>query len=350
MLPALVVAAAVLLALILLPGSTPRINRRLHPNGLAVLERIPVSETRQWVLVRSEDVANPVVLFLHGGPGTAMLTLLRKNARPLEKHFTVVNWDQRGAGKSFAAGQDPDGMTIARFVEDVIDLSSHLARRFQQRKILLVGHSWGTAIGLLAVAKRPDLFSGYVGIGQFSNAAEGERISYEWTLEQAQRAMDRTSVRKLTEIGPPPYTGSNWRSKFMTQRQILARHGGELYGSRVGALGVVLRNVVFSREYTLMDRINVFRGIFRSVQALMPELWTLDLFAIVPAVQVPVYFCLGRHDYEVPSILSARYFEALEAPRKQLLWFESSAHLPNTEEKDKFNRFMVETVRPALAE
>ncbi len=349
MLPVLVIAA-VLLTLALLPGSTPRIRRRLHPNGLAVLERIPVSETRQWVVIRSEDVANPVVLFLHGGPGTAMLTLLRKNTRPLEKHFTVVNWDQRGAGKSFGAGRDPDRMTMGQFVEDVIDLSSYLVRRFHKQKILLVGHSWGSAIGMLAVAQRPDLFSAYVGIGQFSDAAEGERLSYEWTLEQARRAMDRASVKKLTEIGPPPYTGASWRAKFMTERQILGKHGGELHGSGIGAFGVVLRNVAFSREYTLLDRINVFRGIFRSVQLLFPELYRLDLFAAVPAVQVPVYFCLGRHDYEVPSILSARYYEALRAPRKQLLWFENSAHLPNTEEKEKFNRFLIESVRPTLSD
>src|SRR5512140_1250631 len=101
----LVIAA--LAVLVLLPGWTPSIGKRLHPNGLAVLEQVAIGETRQWVLIRGEDIANPIVLFVHGGPGTSMLTLLRKNTRPLEKHFTVVNWDQRRAGKSFAAGKDP---------------------------------------------------------------------------------------------------------------------------------------------------------------------------------------------------------------------------------------------------
>ncbi len=348
MLLVLVVAAAVLLLLFVVPGSTPRISRRLHPNAIAALEQIELDGTRQWVLIRSEDVANPVVLFLHGGPGTSMLTLLRKNTRSLEQHFTVVNWDQRGAGKSFAAGHDRDGMRMDRFVQDVLDLSSHLAQRFGGRKILLVGHSWGSAIGMLAVAQRPELFSAYVGIGQVSDAARGERISYDWTLEQAQRALDRASIRKLKGSGPPPYTGSDWQAQFMTERRILGKYGGELHGSRIGAFGVVLRNIVVSREYTLRDRINVFRGILRSVRALFPELYALDLCARVPEVQVPVYFCLGRHDYEVPSLLSASYFEALMAPRKQLLWFENSAHLPNTEEKEKFNRFLVDTVRPTL--
>jgi len=341
------VVAAVLVALIVLPGSTPSIRPRTHPHRLAVLEQVSVNDTRQWVLIRSEDVGNPVVLFVHGGPGTSQLTLNRRNTRRLEKHFTVVNWDQRGAGKSFAAGRDRARMTRAQFVDDVIALASYLAERFHRDRILLVGHSWGSVIGMLAVSRRPDLFSAYVGIGQMSRMAASERLSYEWTLEEARRAGDKASVRTLTEIGPPPYTG-NWRSKFMTERRILGKHGGEYYGSRSGAFGVVLKSLVFSREYTLVDRFNYFRGIFQSLDALFGELYRTDLFTEVPEVAIPVYFCLGRHDHEVPSALSARYWESLNAPRKQLIWFESSAHLPNTEERDKFNRFMIDTILPAV--
>jgi pimeloyl-ACP methyl ester carboxylesterase len=344
---ALVAAAAYLL---LRPGSTPRIDVRAHPNGLAVLEPIQLNGARQWVLIRSEDVANPVVLFLHGGPGTSQLTQLRRQQAALEAHFTVVDWDQRGAGKSFAAGRDGARMNMAQFVDDVVVLSEYLANRFRRRKILLVGHSWGSAIGLLAVARRPDLFSAYVGVGQMARPAEGEAISYAWTLEQARAAGDAAAVRKLAEIGPPPYTGE-WRRKFLAQRQLLARFGGEWHGSRMGAFGTVLRNLVLSREYTFGDRLDFFRGIFRSLELLMPELQRRDFFAEVPALEVPVWFCLGRHDHEVPAVLAARYLEALRAPHKALVWFERSAHLPNAEEPDRFNRLLVEEVLPvALAE
>ena len=111
---------------------------------------------------------------------------------------------------------------------------------------------------------------------------------------------------------------------------------------------MVLKHLVFSREYTMVDRINFFRGIFASVKALYPALSMTDLFLDVPEVDIPVYFCLGRHDYEVPSVLSAQYFEALKAPEKLLVWFESSSHLPNIEEEDKFNEFMSRVVLPAL--
>jgi pimeloyl-ACP methyl ester carboxylesterase len=344
------VLAAAVTALFLIPASTPTINTGRYPRGLAVLEQAPVNETRQWVLIRSENITNPVVLFVHGGPGTSQLTLIRKNTQPLEKYFTIVNWDQRGAAKSFAVGRDDARMTTGQFVDDVIALSSYLARRFHKEKIVLVGHSWGSVIGLLAVSRRPDLFSAYIGIGQMSRMAESESLSYEWTLQQARRAKDTSSLKKLAEIGPPPYTGNNWQSKFMTERRILGKFGGEYYGSRIGAFGVVLKNLVFSREYTMVDRINFFRGIFESVKALYPELSMTDLFLDVPEVDIPIYFCLGRHDYEVPAVLSAKYFEALKAPEKRLVWFERSSHMPNSEEKDKFNEFMSKVVLPALIE
>ena len=344
----IVVALVFVAGLLLLPGSTPGISRRRHPNGLAVLEQVPVNGVPLWVLIRTEDVSNPVALFVHGGPGTSQLTLLRRNAQPLEEHFTVVDWDQRGAGKSFAAADDGRRLTIDDYVDDVLDLASYLARRFHQEKILLVGHSWGSHIGILAAARRPELFSGYVGIGQMSDAAESERLSYEWTLAQARAAGDAGAVATLERIAAPPYTGADWVSKFTTERRLLGKFGGEYWGSRNGAFGVVLKNLVLSREYTLRDRINFFRGIFRSLATLMPELFRTDLFARVPQVDVPVWFCLGRHDYEVPAVIAARYFEQLRAPRKELVWFESSAHMPNTEESEKFNAFMVESVLPAL--
>ncbi|HUJ27951.1 MAG TPA: alpha/beta hydrolase [Myxococcales bacterium] len=329
-----------LVAPFLVPGSTPPIA-----GGLAVLEQVPVNGTRQWVLIRAENPANPVVLFVHGGPGAAQLTLNRVNTRALEKRFTVVNWDQRRAGKSFAAPEAPAG--IDTYVDDIIDLSAYLAQRFHQKRVLLVGHSWGSAIGVLAVQKRPDLFSGYVGVGQMSRAAESESLSYQRTLEEAERTGDEGTVEALRKIGPPPYDG-DWAGKFLTERKAVARTRGEVYGSTSGAVGMVLKNLIVSREYTMADRLNYFRGIVLSGKALGPEIMRLDLFAQAPRLAVPVWFCLGRHDREVPSELAARYFDALQAPSKQLVWFEQSAHMINSEERDKFNALLIETVLPAV--
>ena len=310
------------------------------------LERVRIGGADQWVLERSENLSNPILLYLHGGPGTSQLALNRRNMRELERYFTVVNWDQRGAGKSYAAIRDAGAMNIDQFVEDTRQLSQYLLQKFAKERLVLVGHSWGGAIGALTVARSPELYSCYVGIGQVANMAEGEALSYEWVLNEARRRHHRRAVRSLEQIGPPPYSG-DWRRKTMTERAYVARFGGEVRASRRGAMGVLLRSVLFSSEYTWRDRVNFLRGVFGSMRALWPQLLEVNLFEQVPDMRVPVFFMEGRHDWEVPSVLSARYFEALRAPSKQLVWFEHSAHLPNVEERPRFNQIMRDEVREA---
>lgn len=349
MLIGLLLLLLIILIIFFMPGYTPKIKNLPNAQTLAELKKIEIGNSMQWILIRSENIDNPVILFVHGGPGTSQLTQMRNNTSSIEKYFTIVNWDQRGAGKSYAAIHDISRMNVNQFVSDIIELSEYLIKRFNKRKIILAGHSWGSAIGMLAAARRPELYSAYIGIGQVSNMAESERISYEWTLEQAREKKDSAAVKKLEEIGEPPYSGA-WQKKFMTQRRLLGKFGGEYYGSKNGAFGVVFKNLIVSTEYTLTDRINFFRGIFGSVALLFTEFLKTNLFEQVPEVKIPVWFMLGRHDYEVPSTLSAKYFETLKAPEKHLCWFENSSHLPNTEERDLFNKILVEKILPVAAE
>jgi pimeloyl-ACP methyl ester carboxylesterase len=213
------------------------------------------------------------------------------------------------------------------------------------RRLVLVGHSWGTVIGALAVSKYPELYSCYVGIGQVGRMAEGEAASYLWTLDQAKKRGNRRAADALVAMGPPPYEG-DWQKKTMTQRSYLAWFGGEEYRNRFGASGYVVSGVLFSREYTLADRVNVFRGILGSMRLLWPELLQVDLFESVPEIKVPVFVMAGKHDHESPSEIAERYFNALRAPAKELIWFNQSAHLPNAEERGLFNKIMVEKVLP----
>jgi len=324
----------------LLRGSTPPIRL---PGAVASLEPVTLNGTEQWVLLRSQNVTAPVVLFVHGGPGTSQLSLMRRELGRLERHFTVVNWDQRLAGKSFAAGADRSRLHVDQYVDDLLELARKLADRFAQPRILLAGHSWGSAISMLALRRRPDLFWAYVGIGQASRMLESERLSYAWTVDQARHLGERGALKTLARIGPPPYQR---RAHFLTQRSLMSRYGGEIFGSHIGATARVLGNALFGSEYGLLDRLNFFRGISRSLEALLPELYRIDLFTQVPEVAVPVFFCLGRHDHEVPSELAARYFDALVAPKKKLVWFERSAHMPNTEEPEKFCDLMAGEVLP----
>ncbi len=348
------VAAVVALVMIIrfaLPAGTPRIRpaQKTGPaRTVATLEKVRIGDCDQWVLERSENVDNPIVLYLHGGPGASQLTSNRRDTRDLEKSFIVVNWDQRGAGKSYSAIRDAGRMNIEQFVQDTRELTLYLLRKFRKDRIVLVGHSWGSVIGALTVARYPELYHCYVGIGQVARMAEGEAASYRWTLDRATERNDRRAIRALEEIAPPPYQG-DWQRKTITERRHLGRVGGEYHASRIGAFGFVVRSVLFSREYGLVDRFNYFRGVLGSMRLLWPQLLEVDLFERVPEIRVPVFLMEGRFDYEVPSCIAEKYLNSLRAPFKELTWFEKSAHFPNSEERDLFNRTLVEKVLPIAA-
>jgi pimeloyl-ACP methyl ester carboxylesterase len=349
MLVCVLLAMALGLSAYLRPGSTAPIRAAQGtplPGSIAVLEQLKLGGVEQSVLIRGRSVANPVLLFLHGGPGTSELGMLRVHNIPaLEAHFTVVVWDQRGAGKSYAALKPESGMNVEQLIADTHELTLLLCARFQQPKLYLVGHSWGSALGVLTVARHPELYYAFVGVGQVVNVLEGERISYEYTLAQAERAHDSKSVASLKQIGPPPYPGE-LRPKLTTQRRILAKYGGEVHGSRRGGMPTLLDCMVKCSEYSWRDRIDVFRGVFAGMRLLWPQIMSIDLMAQAPVLKVPVYFLEGRHDYEAPASLAERYFQALEAPRKALVWFENSAHFVNTEQPEAFNRFFIERLLP----
>ena len=221
----------------------------------------------------------------------------------------------------------------------------YLLAKFGQERLVLAGHSWGSVIAALTVLRYPELYHCYVGIGQMADMTEGEAASYRWTLEQARKHRDGRAIRALERIGPPPYQG-DWQRKTVTERRYVARFGGEVHASRNGASGLVIHGLLWSREYTVADRVNYFRGILGSMRLLWPELLQVDLFQTVPEIKVPVFFVEGRYDRECPCEIAERYFESVKAPSKELIWFDRSAHLPNSEERDQFNHLMVTKVRP----
>jgi pimeloyl-ACP methyl ester carboxylesterase len=340
----LAVPALLVAAVLLAPARTEPITDargRPLPGSIAVLEEVTLGGVKQSVLIRGRDVANPVLLLLHGGPGTSELGLWRvHNLAALEQRFTVAVWDQRGAGKSYAAREPISAMTVEQLVADARELSEWLRRRFGQERIYLAGHSWGSLLGVLTVERHPELFHAYVGIGQAVSMGEGERLSYEWALARAEEARDQRSVARLRKIGPPPWSG-DVVAKVLAQRTVLARYGGEVHGNPRGAALILLGCVLKTTEYCWRDRVNVFRGAFASMRVLWPQIQSIDLMEQAPELEVPVYLLEGRHDHEAPSVLAERWFRTLAAPRKALLWFERSAHLPNVEEPEAFNDFFV---------
>jgi pimeloyl-ACP methyl ester carboxylesterase len=326
-------------------ASTPQFTDtagRVIPRSIASLEKIKLGGYEQTVLIRGKSIDNPVLLFLHGGPGSSELPLVRHFNSALEEHFIVVLWDQRGTSKSFSPCIDGESMTIDRFVGDTRELVELLRRRFQKDKIYLVGHSWGSYLGLRMAREHPELFHAYVGIGQVVSMIDGERISLRYVLGKARASNNRRALRELSAIGDYPSTRDGWFSDVFTQRKWLGKFGGVMYGKE-GMEGLFL--ITRPPEFTIFEFVPFFLGSMYSLRSLWPQLLRAgDFRKSAPALSLPVYFVTGRHDHNVPFELTEDYFKKLRAPRKRLVWFDKSAHMPNVEEPEKFNGFMIDTV------
>jgi pimeloyl-ACP methyl ester carboxylesterase len=292
----------------------------------------------QWTMIRGESVANPPLILLHGGPGLSETSLFRHFNAPLEQSFTVVYWDQRGAGKSFDPSIPRSSMTVERFISDLDELVDAACTRVGKTKVVIFGHSWGSAIGVLYAARFPEKVAAYVGSGQIGEAAAGEAASYAFALAEAQRLRKRRALKKLRAIGPPPHSGE----EVFTQRRTLAGLEG---GMRPRAL-LKYGRAMLSPESSLLEL--PMRGLRFSLDAMWTEASHLNVTELVPALQMPVFFFLGRHDHWVPPETSVAYIDRLSAPSKRLVWFEESGHEPFVDEAAKFNVLMAELVRPAL--
>ena len=253
-------------------------------------------------------------------------------------------WDQRGAGKSYSPFLDDKTMTIDQFLSDAHELMQYLMKRFHKQRIFLVGHSWGSFLGLELARRYPHELYAYVGIGQEISVSDAERLSMRFTLEQAEAAHNEQALAELRRIGEYPSLKRGWLSDVFTQRRWLGEFGGVMYGKRgMESLFSIQR----PPEFSLFEFAPLALGSRSSLKALWPQVLKAgDLRATAAKLEVPTFFVIGKHDYNAPFELAREYFDKLEAPKKEWGWFESSAHMPNFEEPAKFNAFMIEKVLP----
>jgi pimeloyl-ACP methyl ester carboxylesterase len=324
------------------PGKTPPFRGPRGeplPGSVAEIGYVHLGGVDQWVMIRGESLTNPPLILLHGGPGFSETYFFRRFNAPLEKIFTVVYWDQRGAGKSFDRKTPRVWMTVEQFIADLDQLVDVVRHRVGHDKVTIFGHSWGSVLGALYAARNPEKVAVYVGCEQVGDSAAAEAASYAFALAEAQRLADRSALTKLRAIGPPPYSA---RSLF-TERTCLARLDGQ---SGVSALWKMGRIVLGGSEYSIADLLNIVRGFRFSLDAMYDETSRLNVVKLVPRLQMPVVFFVGRRDRWVPPETSVAYFEALVAPSKTLVWFEQSGHEPFVDEPAKFNAVMSELARP----
>lgn len=303
------------------------------PTGIAELKQVDLNGYPQWVLIRGRDVSKPLFLFLHGGPGESNLWLAHHTMKELEQDFVCVNWDQRGAGKSLIPGPDPATMTIEQLYEDALALIELLLARFGKEKVLLLGHSWGGVLATKLAARHPELLNAVILMNPTIDNRRGEEISYRWVLERARAERSDKAVEVLEKLGGSDTYGK--QGKFV-ERMMVFRHGGLVHSDP----GAMVRIMLEATEYSIADCIRSFRmkSLSFSIPLMADELMDINLIREVPQLAVPVFLFLGRHDHTAPPELSEEFYASLQAPHKEVIWFEESAHTPDLDEPAKFQR------------
>ncbi|WDV48118.1 alpha/beta hydrolase [Clostridiaceae bacterium M8S5] len=335
------IALILIVVIIFFPTYTPKIrdnNFKVIENSIAELSTIKLGGINQTIMIRGVDKNKPIMLFLHGGPGYPFISYARKYQSKLEKNFVVVNWDQRGSGKSYSLNMSREKMTQEQLEKDTQELIEYLCDRFNKDKIFIVGHSWGTVLGIEAIKKLPDKVMAYVGIGQVIDDVEGERLSYRYVYNKAIEEYNDKAIKELEQIGQPPYKNSG-KDTFI-QRKWLKKYGG--FELDVITQNEMIKGVLFSPEYSLIDGIKLLAGNKFSINTLFVNREKADFREKYQEFDVPIYFIAGRHDHNTPSELVEQYYNTIKAPRKNFYWFEESAHEPHLVEEDKFAKVMME--------
>lgn len=295
-----------------------------------VNEMIEINGVKQFIAVRAKHAGNPLLLYVHGGPGDAALPLVLKYNGVLAEHYTLVVWEQRGAGKSYYPFTE--AVTIDTFVEDLQLLIEYLLKRYQQKKLTLVGHSWGSVLGMKIALMVPHLLQCYVGCGQVIDMAEGSKRAWEYAMQVA----DPKTRKQLTAVDPS-YQGTNWFNDLMLVTKTVVKYKGSYYGHQ--SYNPMIKDFIFSSSYRLKDLINRQKGSLQSIQALWPELMSVS-FKDIHELQVKIVLIEGKHDHHVDSGLAVDFYNQLTS-LKQLYLFEKSCHFPQWSDAEQFNQIMI---------
>jgi pimeloyl-ACP methyl ester carboxylesterase len=312
--------------------------------GIETMEKVSIGGIDQWIEIRGRHRDNPVLLVLHGGPGSPLMPLAHGFQDRWEEIFTVVQWDQRGAGKTSRtapASAIRSTITMARLVSDVTEMAHYLSDRFGGRRIFLLAHSWGTALGVAAVQSHPELFEAYVGVGQVVSFDANERASYNGVLELARSRHDSVALHDLNALAPYPKPRS--MAGVDVERKWVDRLGGTWH-RRIDVRSLIFR----APEYLLRDLTYYFRDPTPTFGGLSNELTQFEAARLGLRFRVPVVLVMGKYDLTTPETVAREYFEQISAPSKEYIQFTRSAHFPFLEEPDRFAEVLRTKVRPLV--
>lgn len=309
---------------------------------------IEINGVRQGMFLESADIQNPVLLFLHGGPGSPEIAFTQDNPTGLEQLFTVCWWEQRGCGISYDRSASPDSITMEQMIEDAVAVADYLRQRFGQEKIYMMGHSWGSALGVLTAQRAPERFHAYIGIGQIACQRESELLAYTYMMDQFRAAGNTKMVRRLAKF--PIDKGAEINNQYLAVRsEGMTKLGVGIMHSSTSMLDAVM-TVLRYRGYTWKEKLNYPKGSLLSLNRLWGAVMESDFIDQVPRLEVPFYVLQGKFDYQVSYALARDFVQAIEAPVKGFYTFEDSAHSPCYEEPDKMIRIFREDILPGKAD
>jgi len=317
-------------------------NGKPLPGSISEKIFVDINGAQQGMIIKSKDITNPVLLYIHGGMPDYFLT--QKYPTGLEEHFTVVWWEQRGSGLSFNPDVNPKTITLEQLITDTLEVTNYLRYRFGKEKIYLMGHSGGTFIGIQAAAQAPELYYAYIGIAQVSNQLESERLAYEYMLLKFKENGNTKMARKL-EVAPVTLEDGIPDAYYLVRDGAMHSLGiSTTHDMRSVISGIFLPSLTF-REYTVREKFNLWRGKFLSgVSSVWNDITATDLTLKVTEFEIPVYILAGRYDYTVNYDLQKNYFMKINSPKKGFYTFENSAHSPLFEEPENFIEIMVNDV------
>jgi pimeloyl-ACP methyl ester carboxylesterase len=317
-------------------------NGRPVVGSLSEKSFVTINGVQQGMFIQSRDARNPVLLYLHGGMPEYFLT--EQYPTGMENDFTVVWWEQRGSGLSYSSDIPPDTITAEQLIADTLALTDHLRQRFGQEKIYLMGHSGGTFIGIQAAARAPELYHAYIGVAQMAHQLQSEKLAYDYMLEQFKANGNTAMVRKL-EAAPVTLMGGTPAAYLQVRDQAMHLLGVGTTRDMQSVITGILLPSWLSREYTLGEKVNLWRGKAQGgVSILFETMQRTDLSQQLTDFHLPVYFLSGVYDYTCNYTLAKDYFEQISAPVKGFYTFEQSAHSPMFEEPQKVQRILREDI------
>ena len=313
-------------------GSTPKIEGE---NAISELKMVPINDTQLAVQIRGTDKNNPVLLCVTGGPCGTEIPFMKKYEKELEKHFTVVHYDQRAAGKSYSFKEDYKDLNYHQHIADLISLTEYLRDYFGQDKIYLMGHSYGTYLGSLAANEKPEYYKAYIGVGQMSKLTDAEYYSLLDTIKAAEEKNNKRDVKYLESIKEKIQKGEMVVPRKYLRKYNFAEH------KKTPVASEMFKALFFGPEYSLQDTFKYFYSAIKNAMPLAMQSVKDPLPELVTEAKVPTYFLLGKYDGLTNTKAAKEYFDSLggDAPKKFIV-FEESAHSPQVEENDKYVDFM----------